>query len=269
MASVHPLPSPPEPRRLSGPKPALARLAASAAEGHPAEEVSSRRSRSPPSRRASWPPSRRGSAGSSVTGEAACHAARAGLDSAPAQAVLAASLVVAIYAADAAVLLRLRDRGPPRAGLDAAMVAIMLLWAAELVIRAACVPSYRRSLVAATDAAAAASLLADLSWLAPSAALMRACRAARLVRAARLTGVVGAAHASFLARRARRAHTAPRGPDAPAPSAIAAAVAETVLHKVRGAWAAARDANRHALTWCLRASWLWSWWSCSCAPRRC
>ena len=238
MAAVHPLPAPPEPRRLSGPKPALARLAASAAEGLPVEELSSRRSRSPPSRRASWPPSRRGSAGSSVAGEAACTAARAGLDSAPALAVLAASLVVAIYAADAAVLLRLRDNGPPRAGLDATMLAIMALWTAELVLRAACVPSYRRSLVAVTDAAAAASLLADLSWLAPSAALMRACRAARLVRAARLTSVVGAAHASFLARRARRANHAPRGADAPAPSAIAAAVAETVLHKVRATWAA-------------------------------
>jgi hypothetical protein len=247
MAAVHPLPAPPEPRRLSGPKPALARLAAAAAEGHPAEELSGRRSRSPPSRRGSWPPSRRGSAGSSATGEAACTAARAGLDSAPALALLAASLLVAIYAADAAVLLRLRDRGPPRAGLDAAMLAIVMLWAAEMVARCACVPSYRRSLVAVTDAAAAASLLADLSWLSPSASLMRACRAARLVRAARLTSVVGSAHAALLARRARRAHHAhhaPRGPDAPAPSAIAAAVAETVLHKVRGAWAGARDANR-------------------------
>lgn len=244
MAAVHPIPSSPEPRRLSGPKPALARLAAAAAEGLPLEELD-RRSRSPPpSHRASWPPSRRGSAASSAGGDAA--GVRALLDGAPALALLAASLAVAVGGSDAAVLLRMRDTGPPRAGLDAAIVVVMALWTAELALRVACVPAYRRSLHLLTDAAAAASLLADLSWLAPSAGMMRACRAARLVRAARLTSVVGAAHAAVLARRAKHAKHAPRAADAPAPSAIAAAVAETVLHKVRARWPRAAGASTRA-----------------------
>jgi hypothetical protein len=257
MAAVHPARAPFAERRPSGPKPALARLDAAAAQGLPAGGREAERSPSPAARRNSYPPSRRGSAASSsAAGDAAWRRRSwaAALDGAPAQTAHLACLAVALFASDACELLRLPDRGAPRAALDAALLLVAALWAAEWAARCACVPQYARSLACATDAAAAASVCAGLSWLRPGAALARAARAAPLVRAARLARALHAAQAALAARRAAAAagalsHAPPRHPAHFAPTAIAATVSEDVTHKARGRGAArgiAPDAQRSA-----------------------
>jgi hypothetical protein len=292
MAAVHPAPSGFAERRPSGPKPALARLAAAAAAGTAVgtpggEEADGRygeaglsaawasrgRSASPPPRRGSWPAPRRGSAGSSTGLGGAAGAWRrrawaASLDGLPWATAHAALLAVAVFGADACVLLRLPDAGPPRAALDAALLVVLAAWCGEWALRVACVPGYTRTLVCATDFCSAIAVVADLSWLAAAtatptgAALLRAARAARLVRASRLARALHAAHAALAARRtAAHAATAHHANsrvtrDAPAPTAIAAALSEDVTHKVRAAWRAAhaRTRARAHCTFCTPAS---------------